>query len=83
MMPELLNYEECAKLFPGKPARWVRDFLVRQNRVDVVKLGRDRFVVKASLEKLVARSTRKGHEFAFMPERVARMYRARRNAKEA
>ncbi len=83
MMPELLNYEECAKLFLGKPARWVRDFLVRQKRVDVVKIGRDRFVVKASLEKLVAQSTRKGYDFAFMPERVARMYKAKRNAKEA
>lgn len=75
MMPELLSYEECAKLFPGKPARWVRDFLVRPRRVDVVKIGRDRFVVKASLERLVARSTRAGFQFAVMPRRAAATYK--------
>lgn len=77
MMPELLSYEACAGLFPGKSARWVRDFLVRPRRVDTVKLGRDRFVVKASLEKLVARSTRVGFQFGPLPARVVKAYKAK------
>lgn len=58
MMPELLNYEECAKLFPGKNVRWVRDKLVARQLVDTLKVGRDRFVVRSSVVKYIASAVR-------------------------
>lgn len=55
----LMSYEEVAAMFPGKNWRWVRDFLVKQNRVEAVKVGRDVFVTRASVVRLIAQSTRR------------------------
>lgn len=55
----LMSYEEVAAMFPGKNWRWVRDFLVKHNRVDAVKVGRDVFVTRASVVRLIAQSTRR------------------------
>lgn len=55
----LMSYEEVAAMFPGKNRRWVRDFLVAPKRVESVKLGRDRFVVRDSVVRLIAQSTRR------------------------
>lgn len=71
MEQALMSYAEVAELFPGKGARWVRDYLVRPRRVDVVKLGRDRFVVRESLKRLITQSTRRGHVFARISREVA------------
>lgn len=57
----LMSYEEVAKMFPGRTVRWVRDFLVAPKRVDSVKIGRYRFIVRASLVRLIARSTTHAH----------------------
>ena len=55
----LMSYEEVAAMFPGKGWRWVRDFLVKQKRVEAVKVGRDVFVTRASVVRLIAQSTRR------------------------
>lgn len=72
----LMSYEEVAEMFPGKTARWVRDFLVAGKRVDAVRVGRDRFVVRASVVRLIARSTVHGLEQVRLPARVMRGGRA-------
>lgn len=54
-----MSYDEVAAMFPGKNWRWVRDFLVKHKRVDTVKVGRDTFVVRASVVRLIAQSTRR------------------------
>lgn len=53
----LMSYAEVAAMFPGKTPRWVRDFLVVPKRVESVQLGRDRFVVRSSVVRLIAQST--------------------------
>lgn len=55
----LMSYEEVAAMFPGKNWRWVRDFLVKNKKVDAVKVGRDIFVVRSSVVRLIAQSTRR------------------------
>lgn len=72
----LMSYGEVAEMFPGKSERWVRDFLVAGKRVDSVKVGRDRFVVRESLVRLIARSTVRGFEQVRLPARVMRGVRA-------
>lgn len=57
-MPQtLLTYQQAAERFPGRNARWVRDRLVADNRVDVVKIGRTRFVVAESIDRLLTACT--------------------------
>lgn len=56
---DLMSFAEVAAMFPGKNRRWVRDFLVAPKRVESVKLGRDRFVVRESVVRLIAQSTRR------------------------
>lgn len=68
----LMTYDEVAAMFPGKSWRWVRDFLVAGRRVDAVRIGRDRFVVRASVARLIAQSTVHGFERVRLPARVAR-----------
>lgn len=55
----LMSYDEVAAMFPGKNWRWVRDFLVKHKRVEAVKVGRDTFVVRSSVVRLIAQSTRR------------------------
>lgn len=62
----LMSYDEVAAMFPGKNWRWVRDFLVKHKRVESVKVGRDTFVVRASVVRLIAQSTRRMSPHAFL-----------------
>lgn len=57
---DLMSYEQAAEMFPGRNARWVRDRLVRRKRVDVVKVGRTRFIKRESLVRFIAASTVRG-----------------------
>ncbi len=45
---DLMTTDEVLAFFPGKNAEWVRNVLVRPRRVEVVKVGRTRFIVRRS-----------------------------------
>lgn len=59
-MDELMSAEQVAAMFPGKSVRWVMDKLVRAKRVDVVKIGGSRWIVKSSLVRMMELQTRHG-----------------------
>ena len=55
---DLMTLEEVAALLPGRTARWVRENLVAENRVDSVNLGkRSIFIKRQSFYDYIERQT--------------------------